>query len=171
MARSDRYSSSSSSKHTHTQHRTVSSPPWARMQCCNMCSWMVSLLLKQKSFLQGQMINVKPSRQCKVIVRETFAKIVDVLWELQLCTAQGGGEQANGLLERSMETDVTEHRVSQQLCRGGPGEDTQKHDASIKSKNIHILMHMPCHKTIPQCLMSCNRINLPFGWKKSQAFP
>lgn len=68
------------------------------------------------------------------VIRQTFAKIIDVLWELQVCTAQGRGEKVNRFLEGSMEArDVTEHRVSQQLCRGWPGEYTQRLNA-CKSK-------------------------------------
>lgn len=34
---------------------------------------------------------------------QTFAKVTYVLWKLQMCTAQGRGEQANRLLEGCVE--------------------------------------------------------------------
>lgn len=51
----------------------------------------------------------------------TFAKVTDVLRELQMCTAQGGREQADRLLEGRVEAGhAIKHRVSQKLCRGRP---------------------------------------------------
>ena len=52
---------------------------------------------------------------------QTFAKVTDVVWELQMCTAEGGGEEADRLLEGRVEArDPSEHRVYQKLCRGWP---------------------------------------------------
>ncbi len=58
----------------------------------------------------------------------TFAKVTDVLWELQICAAQGRREQAHRLLEWRVEAgDVIKHGVSQQLCRGHPGGQVHRH--------------------------------------------
>lgn len=57
---------------------------------------------------------------------QTFAEFTDVLWELQICTAQGRGKQTDWLLKGRIEArDPIEQGVPKQLCRGQPGEHTK----------------------------------------------
>lgn len=71
----------------------------------------------------------------------TFTQVADVFWELQVSAAQGGREEADGLLERRVEAgDAIENRVAQQLRRSRPSVShtrrNNKHNACYTQQKL-----------------------------------
>lgn len=76
----------------------------------------------------------------------TFTQVANVLWELQMSTAQGGGEQADGLLEGRVEAgDSIEDRVTQQLRGGRPSEEPHQ------TQQQHTEGYAQPHSRLEQC--------------------
>lgn len=134
-----------------------------------------------------------------VWVQPTFTEVTDVFWELQMCTAQWGGEQANGLQEGCEEgRDLIKHRVPEQLGRGRPGTHTNTRRtcahqqlSCVETRSVPnqvlLLEIFWSHCSVAACwnrvwhgclgnqianvLWQDMRLCLPLEWKKGQAFP